>query len=113
MLPGGAHVYACAARVWARDGGVGEAEAGMGSQGNEQPLYVNVPIDIAISTARARSLTGGGGRYEVRMALISLDNAPAWFAGQAADHLSAEEARSLAATDGSPPALCIPDLLPY
>lgn len=40
-------------------------------------------------------------RYPVRMALIELDAPPSWFvAQQAADHLTADEARAFAGTDG-------------
>jgi hypothetical protein len=44
-----------------------------------------------------------GRRYAVRMALVSLDAPPGWWKGQAADHLTADEARKLAETDGGQP----------
>jgi hypothetical protein len=37
------------------------------------------------------------------MAVVSLDTPPAWWKDQAADHLTAEEARKYAETDGAPP----------
>ena len=40
-------------------------------------------------------------RYPVRMALVNLDDAPAWFTGQARDHMSAADARAMAGTDGA------------
>ena len=39
-------------------------------------------------------------RYPVRMALVSLDLAPQWFARQSRDHMSADAARAFAKTDG-------------
>jgi hypothetical protein len=40
-------------------------------------------------------------RYAVRLALVDLDAPPAWFrALQAADHMTADEARAFAGTDG-------------
>lgn len=40
-------------------------------------------------------------RYAVRMAVLDLDRPPAWFArSQAADHMTADQARAFAGTDG-------------
>lgn len=44
-------------------------------------------------------------RYAVRVALVDLDAPPAWFLKrQAADHMTADEARAFAGTDGAPAA---------
>lgn len=41
-------------------------------------------------------------RYAVRVALVDLDAPPKWFVRhQAADHLTADEARAFAGTDGA------------
>ncbi len=39
-------------------------------------------------------------RYEVRMAVIDLDDSPPWFATQAQGHLTADAAREMADTSG-------------
>lgn len=39
-------------------------------------------------------------RYNVRVAVIDLDNPPPWFSKQAADHMSAQQARDFAQTSG-------------
>lgn len=52
--------------------------------------------------AHLEAVLGAARRYPVRMALIDLDAPPTWFASQAADFLSAAEARRLAGTDGAP-----------
>lgn len=39
-------------------------------------------------------------RYRIRLALVDLDASPGWFQEQAADHLSAGDARELAGTSG-------------
>ena len=39
-------------------------------------------------------------RYEVRMAVIDLDDSPPWFAAQAQGHLTADAAREMAGTSG-------------
>jgi hypothetical protein len=40
-------------------------------------------------------------RYPVRFAVVDLDDAPRWFkSSQARDHLTADQAREFAATDG-------------
>jgi len=40
-------------------------------------------------------------KYRVRTALINLDSAPSWFQAQAFDHMTAEQARKFAGTDGT------------
>jgi len=45
-------------------------------------------------------------RYNVRTAYIYLDDPPPWFAKQQQDHLTAEQAREFAGTDGAPIFLC-------
>ncbi len=40
------------------------------------------------------------GRYPVRMAVVDMDRPPAWWPEQAADHMTAAEARTFAGTDG-------------
>ena len=40
------------------------------------------------------------GRYPVRMAVLDLDKPPAWWHEQAADHMTAAEARAYTGTDG-------------
>jgi hypothetical protein len=39
-------------------------------------------------------------RYPVRIALVDLDAPPSWWPEQAADHMTASEARQFAGTDG-------------
>ena len=39
-------------------------------------------------------------KYAVRMAMVSLDTPPAWFSKQAKDHMTAQQAREAAGTDG-------------
>lgn len=40
--------------------------------------------------------------YQVRMAVVDLDNAPSWWKRAQADNMSAGEARRLAGTNGAP-----------
>ena len=40
------------------------------------------------------------GRYPVRIAVVDLDKPPVWWHKQAADHITADEARAFAGTDG-------------
>lgn len=50
-------------------------------------------------------------RYPVRMAVVDLDDAPSWFAPQARDHMTADEARRMAGTEGRVTAHCsVPNL---
>ncbi len=39
-------------------------------------------------------------RYPVRIAVVNLDKPPRWWHEQAADHMTADEARAFAGTDG-------------
>ncbi|GFH06945.1 plasmid partition, partial [Haematococcus lacustris] len=52
-------------------------------------------------------------RYPVRMALVSLDMPPTWFAHQASDHMTALEARQYAGTQGKVQLLTNPKAAGY
>lgn len=51
--------------------------------------------------------------YPVRMAVVNLDNPPAWFDTDVDDHLSADQARALAGTKGPVELLTHPASLGY
>eukprot|EP01025_Chloroclados_australasicus_P002819 TRINITY_DN10644_c0_g1_i1.p1 TRINITY_DN10644_c0_g1~~TRINITY_DN10644_c0_g1_i1.p1 ORF type:complete len:286 (+),score=16.48 TRINITY_DN10644_c0_g1_i1:70-927(+) len=51
--------------------------------------------------------------YEVRMAVINLDDPPTWFKNQSKDHFSADEARQMTGTAGNVKLLTHPSCLGY
>lgn len=52
-------------------------------------------------------------RYAVRMAVLDLDDPPSWYDGAREDHLTADEARKFAGTDGRVELLTHPRSLGY